>query len=60
MSHIYHLPVPVRQRELGHCCVWIQSEVTGICTQEERLVCVCESVSVCVGVRESVNVYVSV
>ena len=30
LSHIGHLPVVLRQREVSVCCVWVQSELTGI------------------------------
>ena len=36
LFHICHLSVPIREREISACCVWVQCELTGICRQEER------------------------
>ena len=36
LSHTCHLSVPLREREISACCVWVQCELTGICRQEEK------------------------
>ena len=36
LSHTCHLSVPLREREISACCVWVQCELTSICRQEER------------------------
>ena len=36
MCLMCHLSVPLREREMCVCCVWVQCELTGICRQEER------------------------
>ena len=36
LFHTCHLSVPLGEREIFVCCVWVQCEITGICRQEER------------------------
>lgn len=36
LTHTCHLSVPLREREIYACCVWIQCDLTGICRQEKR------------------------
>ena len=36
LTQTCHLSVPLREREISVCCVWVQCELTGICRQEER------------------------
>src|SRR4029434_539775 len=36
LIHICHLSVPLREREISACCVWMQCELTGISRREER------------------------